>query len=254
MAVSVRHRRVYQDDTPGERYVVVGCTPWAQRAFVRTIRHLPGRWLFLNYRQQLTPEALALYFSPKTRPGPHRVFFLHWRWMVPAAITSTYECIGFHLGSLPTERGGTPLQWRVVAGKKLASLSMYRMTDEVDAGPVYRIGAVCLDGAAEAIYHRMMDEAARLLAEWLERPTYPAEQEGAPVVYPRRTPDLSALEGGLTLDGVYDRIRMVDAPGYPNAHLEHGGQRYTFRRAVSYGDRIEADVTITTAEAEGEAG
>lgn len=221
-----------------DRYLVCGCTPWARRVFDERLALLPGEWHYVD-----SPKALDDWSLVPWRA----IFFLHWRWKVPKAITDRYECIGFHLGHLPEERGGSPLQWRIVGGNESSTLTMFRLTDEIDTGDIIDETEVALHGTAEAVYARCMEAAADAIEDWLDYPQHypPRAQVGEPHAYARRTPEDSRLPEGVRLEAVYDRIRMVDAEGYPYAFLDYGRLRFTFRRAVEYDGRIEADVTIT---------
>jgi methionyl-tRNA formyltransferase len=246
--------RATRDVQPApERYLVCGCTPWARDVYDRVLSKLPGAWEYVdlprNWRRIIAEG-----------PRPRYAFFLHWRWKVPADVLADVECVGFHLGTLQYERGGSPLQWRILTGQHRAALSMFRMTEQLDWGPLYATGEVHLEGPAEACYRRAMDEAAAMIDLLLRTPeaargTHPivtlrGDDKAEGKVWPRRTPEEGNLarHGAASLEALHDRIRCVDAPGYPLAYLRFPGFRVEFRRAVNYGDRIEADVTITRDE------
>lgn len=231
-----------------KRFIVCGCTPWARRIFDETLSKLPGEWQYITDPVDLGTDQWLMAFAPDA------IFFPHWRWLVDADIVKMFTCLGFHLGNLVSERGGTPVQWRILSGQKRSRLVMYRMTEELDRGAIWDEASIELSGTAEAIYASMMRSAADLISAYVaapERcqslPMIPAEDVFPPL--PRRTPEESRLPSDWPIDDaveeVYDRIRMVDAPGYPNAFLDYGNLRLTFRRAVLYDGRIEADVTIT---------
>lgn len=173
-------------------------------------------------------------------------FFVHCSRKVPKEVLEATTCVGFHMTDLPQGRGGTPLQHLILAGKTDTVLTAFRMTEEMDAGPIYRKDVLCLNGAAEEVYARAIRIALRQ-AEWIaDVPTEPSPQVGTPTVTRRRTPAESELLGpDLWLDPAYDMIRMLDAEGYPHAFLRLGRLRFTFRRAVRYHDRVVADCTIT---------
>jgi methionyl-tRNA formyltransferase len=145
---------------------------------------------------------------------------------------------------VPFGRGGSPLQNLIVRGHRETTLTALRMTDQIDAGPVYLKRPLSLEGAAEEIYIR----ATRLSLEMAEEITrlepIPVPQKGTPVHFERRTPEQSRIHQPATLDELHDFIRMLDADDYPRAFLECDGYRYTFRRAARYDGRIEADVCI----------
>ncbi|MDB2527633.1 formyltransferase family protein [Candidatus Pelagibacter bacterium] len=48
-----------------------------------------------------------------------------------------YETINLHAGRLPSYRGGSPLNWQIIEGKKNIYISIIKMTQKIDGGPVY---------------------------------------------------------------------------------------------------------------------
>lgn len=224
-----------------DAYLVAGCKPWNRRAFDEILRHYPGRWDYVGARRELTPEVLA-------RLRPRYVFFLHWSWLVPPEVFENYECICFHMTDVPFGRGGSPLQNLVARGHRSTQLTALRMVRELDAGPVYAKEALSLDGTAEEVYVRATRLATRLIRRIVADRPDPVPQTGAPVVFPRRRPEESALPVLPALDAVHDFIRMLDADGYPRAFLVHAGYRFEFSRASLYDGRVRADVCITPLE------
>ncbi len=222
-------------------YVVAGVHPWNRTVFDLATPDLPGRWVYLGARDELTVEALESL-------DPRYVFFLHWSWLVPAEIVDRWECVCFHMADVPYGRGGSPLQNLVLRGHSDTVLTALRMTDELDAGPVYAKRSLSLAGTAEAILLRATTLSFAMAADLVADEPTPAPQEGEVVAFERRRPDESALPELSSLDDVEDFIRMLDADGYPRAFLRHGGLRLELRGASRYADRVEATVTITVEE------
>lgn len=223
-------------------YVVAGSRPWNRTAFEHWVLDRPDseRWAFAASRDEL--DALLESLDPRA------VFFLHWSWIVPTATTTRWECVCFHMTDVPYGRGGSPLQNLIVRGHTETVLSALRMTDEVDAGPVYAKRPLSLAGTAEEVYARATELSLAMAADLVADPVDPVDpvpQVGEPVRFDRRTPDQSELPGGLSLDGVVDHVRMLDADGYPRAFVRHDGLRLELRGAVRYADRVEARVVIT---------
>lgn len=221
-----------------ELNIVLGCKPWNRKTFNETICHFPGRWKYIQ-----APEGLSLKDLAALRP--RRLFFLHWSWLVPANILSSYECIAFHMTDLPFGRGGSPLQNLIVRGIRRTRLSAFRMTPRFDEGPIYLMEELSLDGSAQEIYVRASELAARMIRRILRENPRPRPQQGKPVIFRRRTPVESQIPASLSLEQMHDFIRMLDADTYPRAYLEYSGHRFEFRRSVLYPDRVEALVTIT---------
>jgi methionyl-tRNA formyltransferase len=221
------------------RYLVAGRRPWNLDLFDRRLAHLPGGWTFVATREELDAALGA---------GPHRyIFFLHWSSIVPHDVLAEHECVCFHMTDVPYGRGGSPLQNLIVRGHTDTRLTALRMTDELDGGPVYLKRDLALHGSAEEIYIRAGEISADMIEHIVEHEPTPAPQDGPVEPFPRRTPAQSQVPGGLSLSGVHDHIRMLDAKGYPPAFIETAGLRFEFRRAVRYDGRVEADVCITVA-------
>ncbi len=220
-------------------YVVAAIHPWNREVFNQRIAPLPGEWTFIGNPDELDLDRIGPL-------DPRYIFFLHWSWIVPSEIVSRYECINFHLTDLPYGRGGSPLQNLILRGNSETKLSAFRMTDELDAGPVYMKRNLSLDGKAEDIYRRASGLAAEMIAELIGDPVEPMEQVGEPTVFKRRRPEESEISRVAGLDGLYDFIRMLDAEGYPRAFIERDGFRWTFSEASLEGSSLVARVEVTT--------
>jgi len=220
-------------------YVVAGSKPWNRQVFDASISRNPGRWEFLENREELTAERLA-------ELAPRYVFFLHWSWMVPSPIADEFECVCFHMTDLPFGRGGTPLQNLIVLGYRETMLTAFRMTDELDAGPVYLKLPLDLDGSAQEIYLRATKVAANMIARIVADEPEPEPQTGEVTCFSRRTPTDSEITAEIEdMERLHDHIRMLDAEGYPRAFIRLGPFTLSFRKSVLSEGRIQADVEIS---------
>jgi methionyl-tRNA formyltransferase len=223
------------------RYVVAAVHPWNRRIFQEWVRAVPGEWHFIGERAELTTERLEAL-------DPAFVFFLHWSWKVPEALLERFTCVNFHMTDLPYGRGGSPLQNLIVRGHRETVLTAIRMTEEMDAGPVYAKRTLSLEGTAQEVYERASRLALEVAGQLAAHPVEPVPQEGEPVLFQRRTPAQSALPEGLSPQAAYDFIRMLDAEGYPRAFLRHGGLRLTLSGARLEAGALTAQVCITPEE------
>jgi len=220
-------------------YVVTGSKPWNRQVFDASISRNPGRWVFLENREELTAERLA-------ELAPRYVFFLHWSWMVPAPIVEEFECICFHMTDLPFGRGGTPLQNLIVRGYRETMLTAFKMTDELDAGPVYLKLPLDLDGSAQEIYLRATEVAADMITCIVSDEPEPVPQAGEVTCFSRRAPADSEITTDIEdMERLHDHIRMLDAEGYPRAFIRLGPFTLSFRKSVLSEGRIQADVEIS---------
>lgn len=207
--------------------LVVSGLPWVAAAFAAW---RPER----NY--QAMPTMLVTTHTALchgiANPAVEVVVFPHWSHHIEKEIYETVPCIGFHLGDLPQGRGGTPLQNLLVRGIYKTSLCAFKITEEMDAGPVYLREPVDLsEGSAEAIYHDLARRALRMAQRILTEHIEPQPQVGRPTVWRRRTLEESRIPAGLAGPALYDFIRMLDAPGYPRAFVEVEGRRLLFSGA-----------------------
>jgi methionyl-tRNA formyltransferase len=186
---------------------------------------------------ELTPELLE-------RSAPRYVFFPHWSWRVPAEVIQRFECICFHMADVPYGRGGSPLQNLIIRGHNETKMTALRMVEELDAGPVYLKRSLSLGGRAEEIFERAADLVFDMIGEIVTRNPVPVPQQGEAVVFNRRTPNESALPQDGSPPALFDFIRMLDAPTYPRAFIDHGQWRIEFDHPRVEHDSVEARVVI----------
>jgi methionyl-tRNA formyltransferase len=226
-----------------ESYLVVGCKPWNYSSYTERLVSLPGHWHYIGSQEELTAELVR-------ELSPRYIFFLHWSWKVPPQIVGSYECVCFHMTDVPYGRGGGPLQNLIQRGHKSTKLTALRMTDELDAGPVYLKEPLSLEGSAEDIYQRASRISAAMVERIVRERPNPTSQQGEVVTFTRRKPWQSRIDALRSLEEMHDFIRMLDADGYPPAFLEYAGFRFEFSRSALCQDHVAADVKITRAQVE----
>jgi methionyl-tRNA formyltransferase len=209
---------------------------------MRSRAAFPGRWILVT-----TPDDLAAALE---RTEPRYIFLPHWSHLVASEIVNRFECVCFHMTDLPYGRGGSPLQNLISRGHTETMLTALRMTEDIDAGPVYAKRPLSLEGSAAEIFDRAGDIVCELTGWIANNEPVPAPQTGEPMHFRRRKPAESLLPATDEPAQIYDHIRMLDAPGYPKAYLEHGQWRLVFDDAHLDGAEVRARVTFTRAEQE----
>lgn len=221
-----------------ETYLAVGEHDWCWHIYTSNLRKIPGDWhYFYGDPKHLKAEIERLQ--------PRYVFFLHWSHYVPTDVTDNYECVCIHPSHLPYGRGGTPVQNLIQYGWTTTKVSAFRMTDEIDAGPIYLQEDLDLSGRAEEIYNRIMWQAAYMIRRIIKERIEPVPQEGIPRGFIRRVPEESELPDCHTINELYDFMRMLDAEDYPHAFLLRRGFRYEFSNINFDVSKITATVKIT---------
>lgn len=220
-----------------QTYIVATPQPWHLAELARVRRSFPGHWLLVTTTADL--EAALASVSPRY------IFFPHWSHLVPEPIVERFECVCFHMTDLPYGRGGSPLQNLIERGHRETQLSALRMVKELDAGPIYGKRPLTLEGSAEEIFERTAALIGDMIAWIVQEEPAAVPQEGEPTIFTRRTPSQSRIPPGASPEKLYDHIRMLDAPGYPKAFLDHEQWRVEFERAELKGDVVEARARFT---------
>lgn len=177
--------------------------------------------------------------------APDYIFFPHWSYYIPQSIYEKWECVVFHMTDLPYGRGGSPLQNLIVRGIKNTKISAIRVVEGMDAGAVYMKEDLNLDGSATEIFDRASEIIfSKMIPVILKGDIVPKEQEGEVVTFKRRNKADGELLPTMTLETIYDFIRMLDAEGYPNAFIKFGDYTLEFSDAAFNGDEVAAKVVI----------
>jgi len=224
-------------------YVLATSREWNE-SLVKQLNEKTGHTFHLITRtEELTYDRLQAI-------SPRYVFFPHWSHIIPGEIHEAFECVIFHMTDLPYGRGGSPLQNLILRGHQETRISALRCVAELDAGPIYMKQPLSLEGSAYEIFLRAADLVQQMIEEIVRTEPLPKPQDGEPTVFRRRTPEQSNLrEANLgTLKEFFDFIRMLDAPTYPLAYIEHGDFLLEFSDAQLSGKSIEARVTIRRKE------
>jgi methionyl-tRNA formyltransferase len=186
-----------------------------------------------------------LIYSRIKKINPRYIFFPHWSWIIPKEIYENFEGITFHMTDLPFGRGGSPLQNLILRGIKRTKISAIRVVKDLDTGPIYLKKPLSLNGSAEEIYKRASQIIFEEMIPYIiEKNPKPVPQKGGIVIFKRRKPEESKIPDNITIEEVYDYIRMLDAEGYPPAFLETKNLVFEFKNAKKEKNLVKAEVYI----------
>lgn len=219
------------------KYLVATIKQCNIEAYHEMSKLLPGEWSLIS-----DPDDLSLDHLRKLKPD--YIFFPHWSHIVPEKVTNEFECVCFHMTDLPFGRGGSPLQNLIKNGCKETKLTALKMCRELDAGPVYGKISFSLEGSARNIYNKVSYLVYELIKDIIAGNCQLKPQEGDVTYFKRRTPVESEISSELSVEEIYDHIRMLDAETYPNAFCEFGKYKMLFTDAeISQGELV-AKVTF----------
>jgi methionyl-tRNA formyltransferase len=105
-------------------------------------------------------------------------------------------CVNVHGSLLPKYRGAAPIQWAVIRGEAETGVTVMRMDEGLDTGPILSVSAtpVRTDDTAATLFDRLADLGAALLAR-----TLPAVLDGTASATPQDG-SLATLAPILTKD------------------------------------------------------
>lgn len=176
---------------------------------------------------------------------PDIIFFTHWNWIVESEIHENFECIVFHTAPLPYGRGGSPIQNLIIEGFKSSPVCAIRMTSDLDAGPIYSSFNVSLQGDLSSIFSRINGAINTLIFDIITNKPLPTPQIGKPHYFKRLTTSDNEIPLGLSLERIYDRVRMIDDPDYPNSFIIFGDSKIEFFNASLRNNSLELRCKIT---------
>lgn len=219
--------------------IIVTIKPWNINFFSKNINKLNGNWLLITKPSKLSINKLK-------KINIDNIYFIHWSKIVPSSIYKKYNCISFHMTDLPFGRGGSPLQNLILRKKKFTKISAFKMNNKIDGGPIYLKKKLKLNGSAEEIFVRATKQSFKMIKEINKNKLTPKPQIHSKISFKRlsKKDNILDLQKIKSLDEFYDRIRMVDAPEYPDAYIESKNFIFNFSKAKKIKNILYSSVKI----------
>lgn len=172
------------------------------------------------------------------------VFFPHYSKVIPEIFLVRNNCIGFHTGDLPGDRGGSPIQHKILRSEYDTFVSALKLVSEFDAGDVLCQEPISLErGSIEEILKNISKIIAGMIRVILTENLTPKPQSGSASTSKRLRSQESELElEALNVKEIYDRIRMLDGLDYPSAHIKIG----TYKLVLSNAQLQDGKLTFTS--------
>jgi len=153
--------------------------------------------------------------------SPKYIFFPHWSWIIPKTIYANFESIVFHMTDLPYGRGGSPFQNLIINGVYNTKISALQVNDGLDTGDIYlKVNFNIAEGSAQENFLALSNIIfEKMIPKFLNETLVAFPQEGNIVQFKRRIPQESNIEllKNVSMNKLYDFIRMLDGEGYPKA-------------------------------------
>jgi methionyl-tRNA formyltransferase len=199
---------------------------YADLASFAADRGLPSRTMTRSMSEPGLLEAVAEW-------KPDAFLVVGWYHMVPKAWRDLAPAYGLHASLLPDYSGGAPLVWAMINGETKTGITLFRMDDGVDTGPIVAQAeeVILPDDTIATLYARIEERGLELLAWSLPKiadRSIPlrAQSLAGRRVMPQRTPEDGLMDWSAS--SVYlDRFVRAQTRPYPGAFSRLGGARVT---------------------------
>lgn len=148
---------------------------------------------------------------------------------------------------LPYGRGGSPLQNLILRKKKFTKISAFKVNNKIDGGPIYLKRKLKLEGSAQEIFIRAAKIVFEMIKKMISTKLNPKPQKPSKITFKRLTKkdnNLDLLKIN-SINEIYDKIRMVDAPEYPDAFFKRGNFNFDFYKVKKIKNTLYSSVKIT---------
>ena len=150
-------------------------------------------------------------------------------------------CLNIHASLLPRWRGAAPIQAAILAGDDRTGVTIMRMEEGLDTGPILLAEAVPIgpDTTASSLHDTLAGLGARLILRALaeDPPAVPQPEEG--VTYaPKLTREDGRIDWTRDAAAIDRQVRALNP--WPGTHTRHGAEVLKVLAAVPLSDRTEA--------------
>lgn len=215
------------------QFLYVYYRDWAENAYNEICLDLP----FVTNNEDL------LKYIKKNKNLKY-IFFVGWSDLIGDEIINNYSCFCVHPSMLPLYRGGSPIQNQIIDGILDSGVTLFKMNNKIDAGPIFMQKFLSLRGSLDEIFTRISFISADLIRSFIlkieigETIFLTDQDDEKGTLYKRRKPSqseikLEEIENSSALQ-LYNKIRSLDDP-YPNAYIKCADGRKLIFKKVSIG-------------------
>src|SRR5689334_22876984 len=134
-------------------------------------------------------------------------------------------CVNVHASLLPRWRGAAPIQRAILAGDEISGVTIMKMDEGLDTGPMlHRQTLDIRNKNAGEVTEEMANLGARMLTEWLQKPTPAEPQPIAGATYAKKIDKAEArIDWHKSATEIERQVRAFNP--VPGAWFEANGER-----------------------------
>jgi methionyl-tRNA formyltransferase len=181
------------------------------------------------------PERLD---DPASTEGADTIVLVAYGALIPASLLDRTNWLNVHPSRLPRWRGAAPIERAIMAGDEESAVSVIRLVEELDAGPIGASRDLSIGGDANAgdVYAEAARLAPDLIDEALANDSF-SPQVGEPTYAEKIGPADRELDWSRPAKELHDRIRALSPHIGARGELE--GRTVIVWRSRLDGDRLE---------------
>jgi methionyl-tRNA formyltransferase len=184
-----------------------------------------------------------------SQSGSCTVFVPHYSNIIDLKAFPGTRFIGFHTGNLPKDRGGSPIQNKIVNKEYQTYVSAIALEDKIDSGAIYTHRKIDLsEGDIEFMLRKISLLISSMMTEIAVGDIKPTPQIESFEPNKRLTISDSELPKYANINELYDRIRMVDGLDYPNAFIKQDNYKVYFTKVVKNNGFLSANAIFESSD------
>jgi methionyl-tRNA formyltransferase len=158
--------------------------------------------------------------------------------LVPASLLEQANWLNVHPSLLPRWRGAAPIERAIMAGDEMSGVTVIRLVEELDAGPIGARRDISISGdrTAGEVYAEVARLAPEMIDEALAAESF-APQQGEATYAEKIGPADRELDWSRPAKELHDRIRALSP--HIGARGEVEGRTVTVWRSRLDGERLE---------------
>jgi methionyl-tRNA formyltransferase len=202
------------------RYLFFAYREWAINIF-KNIRNSEDQFILITNKESCNFQFIH-------QLNPDSIFFYGWSWIVEQEIIDHYTCLCLHPSKLPKYRGGSPIQNQIICGEKKSAVTIFKMGDGLDNGPIFYQKEFDLSGYLSEILKQIetlgIEGTIKFINDFKNNKlTFTQQNENEATLFKRLKPSDSEikLEDFLNHNAeyFYNKVRGLQKP-YPEAYIK----------------------------------
>jgi len=190
-----------------------------------------------------SPEEQAV-FNDVVQFNPHVVISCSYGLRIPKLILNLPKCGAFniHGGLLPEWRGANILNWVLIEGAHETGVTLHRMTENFDEGPIvikraipisFTDTALTLRNKLHLLSVQLISDLLTAIEQGVELPSIPQANSKAKY-YKRRRPEDGLIDWSKSNLEIYNLIRALVEP-WPGAFtITSSGEKVVFKESIPF--------------------